>query len=72
MAYDLVFLDINFPVSNGIDLGKMIHELKNPPQIIYVTAFDKYAVDAFGVDATDYLLKPIDASKMERAIQKGH
>ncbi len=48
----------------------MIHELKNPPQIIYVTAFDKYAVDAFGVDATDYLLKPIDASKMERAIQK--
>ena len=70
ISYDLVFLDINFPVSNGIDLGKRILALSNDIQIIYVTAFEKYALDAFGVNAVDYILKPIDPSDFDRAIQK--
>ena len=66
--YDLVFLDINFPVGNGIDLGKKIAAKENAPMIIYVTAYDQYALGAFEVNAVDYILKPIDPEKFARAV----
>lgn len=68
--YQLIFLDINFPVNNGIDIGTKIQNLLNPPLIIYVTAYEGYALKAFDVDAIDYILKPIDERKLKRAIDR--
>ena len=68
--YELVFLDINFPSSNGINLGLEIKKLQNPPQIIYITAYEEYAVKAFDVNAIDYILKPVDPDKLRRAIER--
>ncbi len=68
--YQLVFLDINFPINNGIDIGVAIQNLPNPPLIIYVTAYESYAVNAFDVDAIDYILKPIEEKKLKRAIDR--
>ena len=70
LDYELVFLDINFPTSNGIDLGLEIRKLQNPPKIIYITAYEEYAVKAFDVNAIDYILKPIDPDKFNRAIER--
>lgn len=70
LNYDLVFLDISFPVKNGIELGREIQKMKKRPFIIYVTAYDDYAVQAFDVNAIDYILKPIDEDKFERAINR--
>jgi DNA-binding LytR/AlgR family response regulator len=55
---DIVFLDIDMPVLNGIKLGNYLKKAKNPPYIVYVTAHEKYAVDAFKVGAKAYILKP--------------
>ena len=65
---DLVFLDIEMPGMTGIDL---IRSLPNPNfHIVFVTAYDAYAVEAFELSAIDYLLKPIGADKVERVINK--
>ena len=55
---DLLFLDIQMPQLLGTDL---VRSLKNPPKVIFTTAFRKYAVEGFELDAVDYLLKPITA-----------
>ncbi|MBA5791687.1 response regulator transcription factor [Flavobacterium sp. xlx-214] len=64
---DLVFLDINMPEINGTDFTKMVN---NPPAIIYTTAYNQYAVEAFNQNAIDYLLKPISLERFSRSIQK--
>lgn len=70
LEYQLVFLDINFPKESGIDIGLAIQSLPNPPYIVYVTAHESYAIKAFDVNAIDYILKPIDSQKLERAIER--
>ena len=66
---DLVFLDIQMP---GIDGFEVVGRLQadNMPMVIFVTAFDEYAVDAFNVHAVDYVLKPIDDDRLHEAIQR--
>lgn len=64
---DLVFLDIHMPGKSGFDL---LNEIDRSPFIIFVTAYDEYAIKAFEVNALDYLLKPIDEPRLESAIQK--
>ena len=65
---DLVFLDIEMPGMTGIDL---IRSLPNPNfHVVFVTAYDAYAVEAFELSAIDYLLKPVGADKVVRVIQK--
>ena len=64
---DLVFLDIHMPGKSGFDL---LSEIDRSPFIIFVTAYDEYAIKAFEVNAIDYLLKPIDEPRLESAIQK--
>lgn len=64
---DLMFLDIQMPAINGIDF---IKSLKNPPAVIFTTAFPEYAVSGFEVEAIDYLLKPITYERFEKAINK--
>lgn len=64
---DLLFLDINMPVLNGISFLKT---LKNPPQVIFTTAYKEYAVDAFDLAACDYLLKPFSLERFIVAVDK--
>ncbi len=64
---DIVFLDINMPVMDGISFLKT---LKTPPQIIFTTAYKEYAVDAFDLAACDYLLKPFSLERFVVAVDK--
>ncbi len=64
---DVIFLDIQMPDVSGINLVK---SLKNPPLIVFTTAYDQYAVDGFEVSAIDYLLKPISPERFNIAVEK--
>jgi two-component system LytT family response regulator len=64
---DLVFLDVQMPKINGFEMLELI---ENPPSVIFVTAFDEYAVQAFEVNAVDYLLKPIEPNRLQKAVEK--
>jgi two-component system LytT family response regulator len=67
---DLVFLDIEMPGLGGFAVVEALQEDDHMPLVVFVTAFDKYAVDAFDVNAVDYLLKPVEASRLRRALQR--
>jgi len=68
--YSLLFLDIEMPGLSGLELAKEINALPRPPYIVFVTAYDEYALKAFEVNAVDYLLKPIEAKRLKKAIDK--
>ncbi len=65
LSPDLVLLDIQMP---GLDGFEVIEALENPPPIVFVTAYDEYAIRAFEVSALDYLLKPFSSTRLEQAI----
>ena len=67
---EVLFLDISMPKTNGMQLAEALHKLKNPPQIVFVTAYSEYALDAFGVNAVDYLMKPVETERLEQALDK--
>jgi len=62
---DLIFLDIQMPGKTGFEL---LEELESTPEVIFVTAYDDYAIRAFEVNALDYLLKPVDESRLEHTL----
>lgn len=64
---DFIFLDIQMPKINGFEMLELVEK---PPAVIFTTAFDEYAIKAFEVNAVDYLLKPIEKSRFDLAIQK--
>ena len=64
---DLVFLDIQMPGMTGFEVLEHLHIV---PNVIFVTAYDEYALKAFEVNALDYVLKPIELNRLEMAIQK--
>ena len=66
---ELVFLDIQMPEKNGFDVIKALGE-KHLPTIIFVTAYDQYALQAFDVHALDYLLKPFNRERIRRAVAR--
>lgn len=67
---DVVIMDINMPTMNGLEFAEKIREIDPDANIIFLTAYDNYAVNAFGVNALDYLLKPVTTSKLTRALQR--
>ena len=69
---DLVLLDIQMAGMNGISIAQALAAYEFRPAIIFVTAFDHFAVAAFDVAALDYLLKPVEAERLERAIARIH
>ncbi|MHA4808810.1 LytR/AlgR family response regulator transcription factor [Flavitalea flava] len=64
---DLIFLDIQMPKINGFEMLELIEE---PPAVIFTTAFDEYAIRAFETHAVDYLLKPFNKQRFDKAIRK--
>lgn len=68
--FDVIFLDINLMEESGLDLAKKINKMKHVPNIIFATAHDTYAVQAFELEATDYILKPFEKARIEQAINK--
>lgn len=68
---DLVFLDIQLGADNGFTLAKRLKDISARPRIIFATAYDQYALDAFNANALDYILKPFEQSRVDEAIQKG-
>ncbi|NTW87879.1 MAG: response regulator transcription factor [Desulfobulbaceae bacterium] len=66
----LIFLDIQLPGLNGIELAQIIRELPDKPQIIFATAFEQFAVQAFNVEALDYILKPFTLERVTKSIHK--
>jgi two-component system LytT family response regulator len=66
---DILFLDIQMPGMDGFELLECLSEAF-PPAVVFITAFDKHAIDAFDVSAADYLLKPFDAGRFHRAIER--
>jgi len=67
---DVVFLDVQMPGLSGFEVAHRLIQNGSSPNIIFVTAFDKYAIEAFEVNAVDYLLKPVDGTRLERALDK--
>ncbi len=67
---DLLFLDIHLTNESGLDLAKKLIQVPNPPLIIFATAYDNHALEAFEVNAIDYLLKPFEQSRVQKAVTK--
>ena len=67
---DVLFLDISMPKTSGMQLAAALHKLKNPPMVVFVTAYSEYALDAFEVDAVDYLMKPVETERLNKALDK--
>jgi len=69
-AVDVVLADIRMPGMDGIELATHLGRLEKPPAVIFCTAYDNYAVQAFDLNAVDYLLKPVRAQRLLAALQK--
>lgn len=67
---DVVFCDINMPGLDGLELARVLSRFAERPQIVFVTAYEKHAVDAFEVSATDYLVKPIREERLAEAVRR--
>lgn len=66
---DIAFLDIKMPKISGIELAGMLDE-ENMPRIVFVTAYDEYAIEAFENNAIDYLIKPLDEMRFEQTLER--
>lgn len=67
---DVIFLDVQMPGLSGFEVARRAIEAEIPSQLVFVTAFDQYALDAFGVNAVDYVLKPVDAERLEQTLER--
>jgi len=67
---ELVLLDIKMPGMSGLEAARHIASLEQPPRIVFVTAHDRHAVEAFELNALDYLLKPVRAERLAAALRK--
>lgn len=67
---DVMLVDIRMPQMDGIELARHLSQLEQAPAIVFVTAYDTYAVQAFELNAVDYLMKPVRAQRLALALQK--
>ena len=67
---DVILLDIRMPVMDGLETAQHLLKRESPPRVIFVTAFDAHGVQAFEVNAIDYLLKPVRAERLSAALRK--
>src|SRR5688500_10647630 len=66
---ELLFLDVQMPGLNGFEVAHRLLDASLLPNLVFVTAYDQYALDAFKVHAVDYLLKPVDAARLEETLE---
>jgi two-component system response regulator AlgR len=69
-SFEVLLLDIHMPGTDGLQLAKVLGTLARPPALIFVTAHAEYAVQAFELDAVDYLTKPVRLERLQAALQK--
>lgn len=67
---DVVFCDIKMPGLDGLDLARVLARFARSPQVVFVTAYDEHAVDAFDLRATDYVMKPVRAERLGEAVRR--
>lgn len=70
LSYDVVLLDIRMPGGTGLEVAAALQELPHPPKVIFTTAYPDHAVEAFDLEAVDYLVKPFDADRLGRALER--
>ncbi len=69
-AFDAIFLDVRMPDLDGIELARVLRRFAAPPQLVFVSAYDNAAVDAFELHALDYLLKPVGRDRLQEALKR--
>jgi len=69
LSPDIVLLDIRMPGIDGIETAHQLNALENPPAVVFTTAYDEYAIDAFEARAIGYVLKPVRRERLERALE---
>ena len=67
---DVVFCDIKMPGLDGLDLARVLARFSQRPQVVFVTAYDRHAIDAFDLRATDYVMKPVRAERLSEAVRR--
>lgn len=67
---DVVFLDIKMPLINGLEIGEQLQGFDPSPELVFVTGYDKYAVDAFELSAVDYIMKPLQPERLQKTIER--
>src|SRR5689334_3298086 len=67
---DVVFLDVQMPGLTGFEVARRMLDANVPSHIVFVTAYDQHAIEAFEVNAVDYLLKPVDPARLEVALER--
>jgi two-component system response regulator AlgR len=67
---DVVLLDVRMPGMDGVEVAQHLQKLEPPPAVVFTTAYDAYAIQAFELHAMDYLLKPIKASRLQEALSR--
>jgi DNA-binding LytR/AlgR family response regulator len=70
VPYDVVFLDVEMPGLSGLEAARLVHGRARRPQLVFVTAHEQYAVDAFAVEALDYLLKPVEPERLAQVVRR--
>jgi DNA-binding LytR/AlgR family response regulator len=69
-GFDAIFLDIQMPGLDGLDLARVLAKFAHPPRVVFVTAHDGFAVDAFDLKAVDYVLKPVARARLAEAVRR--
>ena len=70
LEVDAVFLDIQMPGLSGLELAQVLARFRTPPAVVFVTAHEGHAVDAFDLDAVDYVLKPVREERLAEAVRR--
>ena len=70
LRYDVVFLDVEMPGLTGVEAAPLVRDRREPPAIVFVTAHERYAIDAFAVEAFDYILKPVGPDRLARVVER--
>jgi DNA-binding LytR/AlgR family response regulator len=68
--FDVIFLDIHMPGLSGLNLARVLARFSAPPPIVFVTAYEEHAVEAFDLSAVDYVLKPVQESRLAEAVRR--
>src|SRR4051812_49518513 len=69
-AVDVLFCDIKMPGLDGLDLARVLARFAQRPHVVFVTAYDEHAIDAFDLRATDYVLKPVRSERLTEAVRR--